>query len=169
MEYTQQYEYAKSVVQSFVQAELKLERNQQLDYEQSAMFQLFTFDPAMMTENMAWNKLYKLLFSNQQNNGFAVRLRACAIEIEAALGSEFVDKLRESTKHAIINSAYLRINECKGYVMQEKDRKYYRETETEHVNNVFIMCPWAWIIPIGHVVYRPTLLQLMATATQVSN
>ena len=169
MEYTQQYEYAKSVVQSFVQAELKLEHNQQLDYEQSAMFQLFTFDPAMMAESMAWNKIYKLMFSNIQNNGFAARLRACAIEIEAALGSDFVSQLRDNTKRAIISSAYERINNCNGYVMVEKDRKYYSESESEHVGNVFIMCPWAWIIPIGHVVYRPTLLQLMATATQASN
>lgn len=168
MEYTQQYEYAKSVMQSFIQAELTLERNQDLSHEQSAMFQLFTFDPAMMAENNAWNKLYKLMFSNEANNGFAVRLRACAIEIESSLGTEFVKQLSANTLNAIVKASYNSIAKCEGYVHNTHDYKYYSELDNESVHKVFKMCPWIWIIPLGHSVYRPTLLRLITPAAKES-
>ena len=155
MEYTQQYEYAKALVHNFILKEMALEQNRKVEQEQSMMFQVFTMDPARLSEEDVIRKLTSMFESDE--NRFMVRLRACAIEIETALGTEFVHQFIENFKNSVIRDGSWKQDEWNGYA--EKTEYHRKELDKEikkNVEKLLNVYPWIWVVSIGFAIYTPS-------------
>lgn len=162
MEYTQQYEYAKKMISSFIVGEAKLLKDMNQDLDSSMMNNLFTFNMCTLSLQGTMDKLEKSL--GNQDSLFLVRLRAMATEVATALGDEFVEQLIKNVKYGlhqtcvitndyIIVRSKLKIGRNPSEIIDVSSRKA-DAFGYENIENIFLRWPWFWIIVISEQVYR---------------
>lgn len=164
MEYTRQYEYAKAVIAEFIRTEQELCKFNKIEHVDSPLFNIFTFDASMLAQKGATEKLLKLLSSDKETTGFVARLKGCVVEVESSLGEEFIDQLTKNMKRAIVDCGTDYVTATAEMLIgRNNQHKILTPTKVSCVEEVFTAIPWAWIIPIGHAAYRPSLLKHLAS------